>query len=133
MTTKAKGGKWINRTLLYSPYYMGLCKTQKAFEQELRKMKVPLKAWPEFVPPNCRAQVHFFESPTPLSRCAIVCVSPLHARGRSKVSIYSTLVHESVHIWQWVKEALGEHYPSKEFEAYSIQSISLGLMEAWDK
>jgi hypothetical protein len=37
--------------------------------------------------------------------------------------VTSTLVHESVHAFQYVCRKMGETHPSPEFEAYSIQAI----------
>lgn len=59
--------------------------------------------------------------------CAIVCIRP----NDNDAQVYALLVHEAVHIWQRVKELLGEHSPSAEFEAYSIQRISLELIDSW--
>jgi hypothetical protein len=36
-----------------------------------------------------------------------------------------------VHIWQAVRDIMGEKEPSSEFEAYSVQQISLELMWAY--
>ena len=41
------------------------------------------------------------------------------------------LVHESVHVWQEIKRRMGEDNPSVEFEAYSVQSIFLGLLSLY--
>lgn len=43
------------------------------------------------------------------------------------------LVHECVHVWQEIKERMGEKEPSSEFEAYSIQLIFLGLLAIYDE
>ena len=43
----------------------------------------------------------------------------------------STLVHESVHIWQKLKKEMSEEKPSKEFEAYSIEYIFKDLMQMY--
>jgi hypothetical protein len=41
------------------------------------------------------------------------------------------LVHESVHVWQEIRKRMGEKEPSCEFEAYSVQSIFLGLLSIY--
>lgn len=41
------------------------------------------------------------------------------------------LVHEAVHVWQNVRKHIGEHEPSKEFEAYTVDGIFVALWEAW--
>lgn len=50
----------------------------------------------------------------------------------SKLDIYSILVHESVHIWQYLKIKMCEDKPSPEFEAYSIQKIYRDLVEMYE-
>lgn len=45
--------------------------------------------------------------------------------------IAAMLVHEAVHVFQYHCEYLGETSPSKEFEAYSIQTISQALMQKY--
>ena len=48
-------------------------------------------------------------------------------------SIPSTLVHESVHVWQGYREYIGEDRPSKEFEAYSVEGIFSELMRQFSE
>lgn len=52
---------------------------------------------------------------------------------QSAIEIYGLLLHESVHIWQKIRERMGEKKPSSEFEAYSIQSIAQDLFYAFEK
>lgn len=44
------------------------------------------------------------------------------------IQIACLLLHEAVHIWQCFRIHIGEHQPSAEFEAYSIQFIAQQLM-----
>ena len=122
------GAKWISRTLIESPYYIALCKTEKDFERELKRMNIPKNDRPEFITCGANATVHTFESGSG-KISAIVCITK--PKGVSTHQLNSLLVHEAVHIWQWIIKNIGETFPSKEFEAYSIQSISQGLMEAY--
>ncbi len=39
------------------------------------------------------------------------------------------IVHESVHVFQYITEMLGEEFPSSEFQAYGIQHIAGALMQ----
>lgn len=119
--------KWLNRSLVYSPVYYGLCLTEKDFHKELKKMKVPEKHRPNFINPGCDGTMHHFVSDQH-DECCIVCVRrkrlPVH-------QVAGLLVHEAVHVWQYVRRSIGEEEPSAEFEAYSIQTISQFLIEAY--
>lgn len=49
------------------------------------------------------------------------------------LEIIMTLVHEAVHVWQFICESIGEQSPGIEMEAYSIEAISRGLIDAYMK
>lgn len=119
--------QWLDRDLIRSPYSFALCLSEKEFKQELRRLELPRKEWPSFLATNhSSATVHFFERNGDIDFCAIVCIG-----DTSKVEleqVYAMLVHEAVHIWQAVRDNIGERHPSQEFEAYSIQAISQRLM-----
>lgn len=118
---------WVSRTLVLSPYHIGLCRDEAAFKRELRKLKVPEKTWDPWIGNGAHATVHFFQQGKKF--VAIVCMDPVRGEPRS---YYDTLlVHESVHIWQLIKRAIGEPNPSDEFDAYAIQNISRNLIDAY--
>lgn len=119
---------WALRTLVTSPYYYGLCTSAKQFNAELKYLGIPKRNRPVFIPKGKSGAVHYFES-APGGACAIVCLG--NTKGRSGVEIAGLLVHEAVHIWQWFREGLNEKSPSIEFEAYSIQAISVQLMHLY--
>lgn len=125
MTSKVQ---WVSRALVISPYYIGLCKTEEAFTRELKRMKLPKSSYPVFIPDGAGARVHFFEKGDG-SLSAIVCIT--RPKGITKEQLNALLVHEAVHVWQEIRACLGEKAPSSEFEAYSIQSISQSLMQAF--
>lgn len=121
--------KWADRALVISPYYFGLCLTEKDFHRELRRLKVPRKEWPPFLgSTHANATAHFLEHSSG-KRVAIVALGS--TKGKTIEQVHALLVHEAVHIWQECRADLGERAPSSEFEAYSIQSIAQGLMVAW--
>lgn len=74
----------------------------------------------DFMSRGCDAQVNFYNNDS----MAIVqikdCELPL-------IEVHGLLLHEAVHIWQRIKQLMGESEPSREFEAYSIQSIAQDL------
>ncbi len=51
---------------------------------------------------------------------------------RKQIEEYGLLLHEAVHVWQFVKRRMGEREPSVEFEAYSIQAIAQDLFEMFE-
>lgn len=123
--------KWLTRALVDSPYYIGLCVNEAAFAKEMRRLKVPKDARPAFIPGTANACVHFLEKGDGKLLALVTITRP---KGISRNQINALLVHEAVHIWQAVRESIGERSPSAEFEAYSIQGISQSLMEAfWEK
>lgn len=59
----------------------------------------------------------------------IVCIGDVSEDAPTRVA--ALLVHEAVHVWQEVRRVMGETDPSSEFEAYSVQSISQKLFDAF--
>ena len=128
MSKKEKGGIWIDRALVLSPLYVALCTTEAQFKKELEDINIPLNAQPKFTfNDHSDAATHFLTKDG--YNCCIVCIR--HRKGISAHQVYALLCHESVHVWQEIKDILGEDDPSHEFEAYSIQRVFQNLMEAY--
>jgi hypothetical protein len=122
--------QWLARDLMRNPLYVGLCTSEEAFQAELKRLKLPREDWPVWMRSKfADATAHYLEHGKTRRRLAIVCLR--RRPGIKRVEIYGLLVHEAVHVWQWIKEELGEDRPSKEFEAYSIQGIAQNLMAAY--
>ena len=119
--------KWLNRTLVTSPYCYGLCLTEKEFHKELRKLGVPLHSFPEHTKYASGASTHYLESGD--DKVAIVCLG--NTRGYTKEQIHALIAHEAVHVWQAICDELGETSPSIEFEAYSLQQITQNLLTSY--
>lgn len=119
--------KWLDRALFVSSHYFTLCTTEKMFNKELKRLKVPKKDWPPFVNTwHSNATCHYFEKSEKNRMLAIVCV-PVR-KDVELIGIHALLCHEAVHIWQQVREAYGESRPSSELEAYAIQNLAQELM-----
>lgn len=119
--------KWLRRDCHPLALYFGLCLTDAAFKQELKRLKVGdvefIKNW------HSSATTQFFENRKEKNICAIVCMHPIPDKPIELV--YAILVHEAVHIWRYNCELIGEDRPSAEFECYGIQHISSQLMAAY--
>ncbi len=122
--------RWCDRALVRAPYHC-LVLTEKGFHRELRRLGVP-KPWPPYnASPNAGATLHTFETPMPRPRISCIVTFTENAGKRDGVEIAGLLVHEAVHIWQKVRAEIGEEAPSREFEAYAVQSIAQNLMESF--
>jgi hypothetical protein len=124
---------WLERGLVVSPVYYALVVTQAQFEKALKSLNIEKSEWPPFMKTShANATTHFFTKSTG-EECAIVCMPKKLPKGVTKLQAYALLVHEAVHIWQAIKDYLGERDPSKEFEAYSVQRIAQSLMFAYEE
>lgn len=47
--------------------------------------------------------------------------------------IIALIVHECVHMFQWICDEIGETHPSKEFEAYTIQYLSVSTIGLYSR
>lgn len=127
---KRKGLEWLDRSLLISPYCYALCLSEEEFDKELDRLNVPKKSrngWMKT--PQANATLHFFDKTDDVGKCAIVCLQK--KKGIEVLQVYSILVHEAVHLWQEIKEHIGERTPGAESEAYAIQRISQSLMYSY--
>ena len=126
-----KSTQWLSRNLVTSPYYYTICTDEKRFEKEMVGLKVKAKDVPDFLgSPNADGTTHFFDKwdgNRIEGKSAIVCVR-YPAAGKTGCQYAGLLVHEAVHIWQAIRETLGERHPGSEQEACSIQSIAQELM-----
>ncbi len=114
---------WCDRG--WQPVHFGFCPSKKAWKREMKRM-------------NCN-------EPYPKSdgRCTtftnegkvvvIVTVRDGSEHERSISEITGLLVHEATHVWQTIREDIGEKDPSPEFEAYSMQAIFHGLFTAFQE
>lgn len=123
--------QWCDRAIIVSPIRYALCTSEAAFHAELRRLEIPTHEWPQFVTPGKDATTHHFEETSERHALAIVCLGS--TEGHTPVGIAALLVHEAVHVWQEICERMGEHNPSREFEAYSVQWLSQELMDAYAK
>ena len=118
--------EWLDRCLFVSPVYYCLCKTEKEFKKAQKHLKIPKKDRCDFLLHGSNASTHFYTKDAESS--AVVCID---GEGYTRSQVSALLLHEAVHIFQEVKEMIGEHSPSKEFEAYAIQAISQRLFERY--
>ena len=116
--------------LIDSPIEYFLCSTEKIFKKMLRKIGLPKKQWPDFIlNAQSNATTHFFSNGG--ETIAIVCIRT--DRNKDIKQTHALLCHEAVHIWQEIKEDIGEKNPGWELEAYAIQGISQELFYEYER
>lgn len=109
--------KWLDKPNSHPAPYMTLCLNEKQFKEALARIKITTPI--DFVGRGSNATTHIFTLDGKVT--CIVCLRP--AKHHTLNQIYAVLVHECVHIWQELREMIGEKNPSSEFEAYTIQWI----------
>lgn len=109
---------WADKALFVSPVEYGLCTSEKEF-----KALFPSQ---EFLAEKNLAETKLLELEGTWK--ILVCLS----RTNRKNDICS-IVHESVHVWQFIKDYIGEQLPGIEQEAYCIETIYNNLTQAYDK
>jgi hypothetical protein len=115
-----------------APLSIGLCQSEKDFKRELKRLKIPLSECSPWIPNGHDGKMWEFNKVKGChDRCCIVCIRA--KKKNSPGEIVGLIVHESIHVWQAIKELIGERYPSPEFEAYSIQSIAQRLILVYKK
>lgn len=108
------------------PCYYGFCPNEKAWHAGLKFHAMQEDAYPDTV----AACTSLFRSVKfDKKRVAIVTV----AEGHTPATVVNLLVHEATHIWQDMRDAIGEKFPSSEFEAYAMQNITAELFAAYEK
>lgn len=123
---KSEKIKWLSRELITGPY-LALCTDKEQFKEILDGMelvnKMPIDDW---ILNGKDATAHTFDNTKSSTMCCVVCV---RITDKPIEAIAGLLCHEAVHVFQSFVESIGDKYPSKEFEAYSIQHIFQALFE----
>lgn len=121
---------WLPRDLVNGPY-LCLVLSEKAFHKAFDHLDQPKEDRPRWVTnDHSNATAHTLTNPKG-ELCAVICLRDWGTH--TGIEIAGLLVHEAVHLWQRLCDHIGEHSPSAEFEAYSIQSIAQRLMWSFEE
>lgn len=113
---------WCNRG--WQPVEFGFCPSKGAWKREMRKMGYS----PESYPDTAACATTFTKNG---KKKVIITVRDGAEKTHTLIEVVGLLVHEGVHVWQEIKQSMGEGSPSIEFEAYSVQAIAQELMAAF--
>lgn len=121
---------WLDQSLFRTSVWYTLCTTEEMFYAEMKKCGVPEhKAGSWVTNEYSGATAHQFVIAENGKPCVVVCIRTRDYH--TPIQIAGLLVHEAVHIWQYICERIGEDSPSHEFEAYSVQWLAQELMEEY--
>ncbi|CAD7023175.1 hypothetical protein REJC140_00118 [Pseudorhizobium endolithicum] len=115
---------WIDRG--WQPVAIGFVPSQAAWDKEMKRVRMP-EPWPGKA--HCGGYTHLAVNDT--TGEAIIYVIVFEASERNALEVISTIVHEAVHVWQFLCRHIGEDSPGIEMEAYGIQMITEGLINAY--
>lgn len=117
---------WLGRETVRAPY-MTLCMSEAEYLKVVKHCNVKNPA--RWLAPTSTACVHYWEQGA--KTICVVCLSPDATTDFDPITVASMLVHEAVHVFQYLCESIGEKSPGIEFEAYSIQRISEQLLREY--
>lgn len=120
MTRRTDAVVWCRQGWIPMAYCF--CPSEKAWRREMRRMNAQEPY------PTADARTTRFER---AGRTRAFVTIAEHLDGRDPVGIVGLIVHEAVHVWQYMCEYGGDESPSRETEAYAIQLIACELMAAY--
>lgn len=115
---------WIDRG--WQPVAIGFCPSRKAWKKEAKRLNSS-DPWPEAA--NMGGHTALLVNDK--TGEAIIMVSVFDGSERDALEVILTLVHEAVHVWQFICRYTVEDNPGIETEAYAIEAIAKGLIDAY--
>lgn len=115
---------WIERG--WQPIAIGFCPNQEAWDREAAQRNIAGE-YPEAANKGGHTALMVNDK----SGEAIILVTIYNGAERDATELLLTIVHEAVHVWQFICQHIGETAPGIEMEAYGIEEITRGLIEAY--
>lgn len=117
---------WIDRG--WQPVAIGFCPSEEAWNRARKQHNIVAE-----YPSIAGKGGHTLLAENDVSRESVIIVTVADGAERDALEVILTIVHEAVHVWQFVCQTIGENAPGIEMEAYGIEEISRGLIEAYCK
>ena len=105
---------------------VALCVSPKAWDEEMRRLKIVGEPWPE-----SDGRTTTFQNS--VSKGRVIIVSLNRFESRTPIEVAGLLIHESVHVWQEIREAMKERTPGAEHEAYTVAFIAQRFLEVFNR
>lgn len=106
---------WIDRS--FYPFCIGFCPSKKAWKKLMKAAKIKDEPYPD-----SDGRVTHFKNMKGFDDMVIMTISNDLTKTYNG-GVLSLIVHECVHIFQFLVEEIEENSPSIEFEAYTIQHL----------
>jgi len=126
MAKKKIGARWADQILIACPIAYTICTDERYYKEILAEINIPEDQRPNYHEPGANGRVMLLEG-----RFALVTLHDVD--DLTDCEIISIIVHESVHVWQVIRDYMGEESPSYEFEAYSVQGITYKLLMEYNR
>lgn len=110
------------------PLSVGVFFSEKDFRSECKRLGIKEN---EFTGGGeaCVAVVHSYVNDKTGHEINMMCFRLEKMKEKTAAEIVGIVAHECVHVFQNMKNFLGEREPGKEFEAYAIQHLVEGVIE----
>lgn len=118
-TTAANSVVWFDMGAM--PFNFGFTMSEKAFNEKMKLMKVDEP--PSFLINNSAGTTHHFSGLRGMDT-ALVCIDYNKVKRHEREIIYGLMVHESVHVLDYLLESMNDKNPSAEFKAYTVQGVA---------
>lgn len=115
---------WIDQG--WQPVAIGFCPSPAAWRREIKRLN-GTQEWPE----EADKGGYTLLGKNDETGCSTILVCLSANAERDAMEVIMTLVHEAVHVWRFVRQVIGENYPGIEMEAYGIEGITRGLIDAY--
>lgn len=109
----------------WQPCQILFCPSKEAWDYALKRMK-STDPYPITTSWACVQRLEHVDGGLTIAVCVNDCVDSLDFGTQMSV-----LVHEAVHVWQFICKHTGIRKPDWETEAYSIQHITTELIQAY--
>lgn len=108
------------------PIYLGFTVNYAKFNLEMKRLGV--EGAPLWVNGGSDATTHFLtKDDTPVHNTAIICIK--RRKGITEAQVTAMVVHEVVHVWEFINKCMRTSCPGGEHQAYGIQFMVQRILE----
>lgn len=114
----------------WQPVFIGFCPNEKAWKREMKRIKRAGSDVSQCDYPTSDGHMMTFYPPNAPPVC-IITIKDGAEKERCLSAIVGIIVHECTHVWQEIRDFIGEAKPGAEQEAYAIQTLTMYVLAAF--